>query len=242
MNPFGLIILSAVALAGIMWIQSRPPQLRERAKWQLVIILCALFLLYLSVTGRLHWLGAVMAVLLPFSRRLIPLLRYLPFLQQLYKQRQQQHSGSSNNRSRVQSAILEMSLEHDTGAMHGTVLQGPLSGKTLGSLSETQFIELLQYCREHDQESTQLLEAYLDKRFGDSWRQDDPGAGKDSHTNQAGPLSEAEAYDILGLEPGASESDIINAHRRLIQKLHPDRGGSNYLAARINEAKDRLLG
>ncbi|WP_020682467.1 DnaJ domain-containing protein [Marinobacterium rhizophilum] len=242
MNPFGLIILSAVALAGIMWIQSRPPQLRERAKWQLVIILCALFLLYLSVTGRLHWLGAVLAVLLPFSRRLIPLLRYLPFLQQLYKQRQQQQPGSSNNRSRVQSAILEMSLEHDTGAMHGTVLQGPLSGKTLGSLSETQFIELLQYCREHDQESTQLLEAYLDKRFGDSWRQDDPGAGKDSHTNQAGPLSEAEAYDILGLEPGASESDIINAHRRLIQKLHPDRGGSNYLAARINEAKDRLLG
>ncbi|UTW12498.1 DnaJ domain-containing protein [Marinobacterium rhizophilum] len=240
MNPFGLIILSAVALAGMLWIQSRPPQLRERAKWQLVIILSALFLLYLSVTGRLHWLGALMAVLLPFSRRLIPLLRYLPFLHQLYRRRQQQQPRGGN-RSRVQSAILEMSLDHDTGAMHGTVLQGPLSGQTLDGLSETQFIELLQYCREHDQESTQLLEAYLDKRFGDSWREDDPGAGKDSHTNQAGPLSEAEAYDILGLEPGASESDVISAHRRLIQKLHPDRGGSNYLAARINEAKDRLL-
>ncbi|MCP8688158.1 DnaJ domain-containing protein [Marinobacterium sedimentorum] len=240
MNPFGLIILSAVALAGMMWIQSRPPQLRERAKWQLVIILCALFLLYLSVTGRLHWLAALVAVMLPFSRRLIPLLRYLPFLHQLYKRRQQP-PGNSNNRSRVQSAILEMSLDHDTGAMHGTVLQGPLTGQTLDGLSEDQFIELLQYCRDHDQESTQLLEAYLDKRFGDSWREDDPGAGKDSHTNQAGPLSENEAYDILGLEPGASESDIVSAHRRLIQKLHPDRGGSNYLAARINEAKDRLL-
>jgi hypothetical protein len=240
LNPFGLIILSAVALAGMLWVQSRPPQLRQRAKWQLVIILGALFLLYLSVTGRLHWLGALMAVLLPFSRRLIPLLRYLPFVHQLYRRHQQQQP-SGNNRSRVQSAILEMSLDHDTGAMHGTVLQGPLNGQTLEGLSETQFIELLQYCREHDQESTQLLEAYLDKRFGDSWREDDPGAGKDSHTNQAGPLSEAEAYDILGLEPGASESDIIGAHRRLIQKLHPDRGGSNYLAARINEAKDRLL-
>ncbi len=240
MNPFGLIILGAVALAGVMWIQSRPPQLRERAKWQLIIILSALFLLYLSVTGRLHWLGALVAVLLPFTRRLIPLLRYLPFLHQLYKRRQQT-PGSSNNRSRVQSAILEMSLDHDTGAMQGTVLQGPLTGQTLDGLSENQFIELLQYCRDHDQESTQLLEAYLDKRFGDSWREDDPGAGKDSHINQAGPLSENEAYDILGLEPGASESDIVSAHRRLIQKLHPDRGGSNYLAARINEAKDRLL-
>jgi hypothetical protein len=241
LNPFGLILLSAVALAGYVWVQSRPPKLRARAKWQLIILLAALILLYLSVTGRLHWIGAFMALLLPFTRQLIPLLRYLPFLQQLYKRRQQ-HTRHQGNSSRVQSAILEMSLDHDSGAMHGTVLQGPLTGQTLDGLSEIQFIELLQYCREHDQESTRLLEAYLDKRFGDSWHQDDPGAGKDAHTNEAGPLSEKEAYDILGLEPGASAQDIISAHRRLIQKLHPDRGGSNYLAARINEAKDRLLG
>ncbi len=241
MNPFGLILLSAVALAGYMWVQSRPPQLRERAKWQLIILLAALMLLYLSVTGRLHWIGAFMALLLPFGRRLIPLLRYLPFLQQLYKRRQRQ-TQSHHNSSRVQSAILDMSLDHDSGAMHGTILQGPLTGQTLDSLSETRFIELLQYCRDHDQESTQLLEVYLDKRFGDSWRQDDPGAGKDAHINQSAPLSETEAYDILGLTPDASHDDIISAHRRLIQKLHPDRGGSNYLAARINEAKDRLLG
>lgn len=241
MNPFGLIILSAVALAGYLWVQSRPPQLRERAKWQLIITLAALMLLYLSVTGRLHWIGAVLAVMLPFARRLIPLLRYLPFVQQAYQRRSRQ-TQNTHNSSRVQSAILEMSLDHDSGAMHGTVLQGPLTGQSLKDLSETQFIALLQYCREHDQESTQLLEAYLDKRFGDSWRADDPGAGKDSHINQTGPLSEAEAFEILGLEPGASDDDIISAHRRLIQKLHPDRGGSNYLAARINEAKDRLLG
>jgi DnaJ-domain-containing protein 1 len=110
----------------------------------------------------------------------------------------------------------------------------------LGDLSETQFIELLKYCRENDSDSARLLEAYLDKRFGDSWRQDDPEDYQPS-SDSSGSISIQEAYEILGLQSGASREEIIDAHRRLMQKNHPDRGGSDYLAAKINQAKDLLL-
>ncbi|GGO79477.1 hypothetical protein GCM10011348_13830 [Marinobacterium nitratireducens] len=241
MNPVGLILMGAVALAGYLWIQSRPASQRGRAKWQLVILMLALLLLYLSISGRLHWIGALFAAMLPLSRYLVPLLRYLPFLRRLYNgQRQSRQSGG--NSSRVQTAVLEMTLDHDSGVMHGTVLQGPLSGRSLGDLGETEFIELLQYCRRQDAESARLLEAYLDRRFGERWRDDDPGDEQQSAPASGGALSEQEAYAILGLKPGASDQEVIDAHRRLMQKLHPDRGGSDYLAARINEAKERLLG
>lgn len=96
-----------------------------------------------------------------------------------------------------------------------------------------------------DEDSARLLETYLGRRFGGSWRADDEADSEGAHAggngNAGGPLTENEALDILGLEPGASRDEIIKAHRRMMQKLHPDHGGSNYLAARINEAKECLL-
>ena len=188
-------------------------------------------LFFLAVTGRLHWLGALFALLLPFARRLLPLM---PFIGRLFRHYQQSRSTRGNS-SEVSSRILTMRLDHDSGSLDGQILEGPLQGRQLASLSEQEFLQLLTYCREQDSQSARLLETYLDKRFGDSWREDDV-----SHQETA--LSDIEkAYHILGLEPGASKEDIIEAHRRLMQKLHPDRGGSDYLAAEINQAKDLLL-
>jgi len=141
--------------------------------------------------------------------------------------------------SRVVTEHLEMELDHDTGAMRGRVLKGVFKDRELESMAPAEMALLWQDCRFADPQSAQLIEAYLD-RTHPSWREDmaraesEPGAG--------GRMTVEEAYEILGLKPGASEAAIRQAHRELMLKLHPDRGGSGYLAAKINEAKDLLLG
>jgi hypothetical protein len=145
--------------------------------------------------------------------------------------------------SRVRSAMVEMELDHDTGAMNGTVLAGALAGRRLDTLDEAELKTLYEECRRGDPDGVRLLEAYLDRRFA-GWRQDthaDADPGPRTRT-QSGAMTEQEAYQILGLEPGASADEIRRAHRTLMKKLHPDQGGSTYLAARVNEAKEVLLG
>ena len=144
--------------------------------------------------------------------------------------------------SRVRSATIEMELDHDTGAMRGTVLAGARAGQPLDALPLDALTELLRACRGGDPEGAQLLEAYLDRRFA-GWRVD---AERDADPRPGGPLqpgamTEEEAYQILGLERGAAVEDVRRAHRTLMKRLHPDQGGSDYLAARVNAAKDRLL-
>jgi hypothetical protein len=143
--------------------------------------------------------------------------------------------------SRVRSAFIEMELDHDTGAMRGRVLAGPHEGATLDALS----LEILTgFLADIDDESRALLMAYLDRRHP-RWRenaQDHATASRGrSSPWSGGKMTEEEAYQILGLQPGASAEDIGRAHRALMKKLHPDQGGSTYLAARVNEAKDVLL-
>ena len=144
--------------------------------------------------------------------------------------------------SRVRSAMIEMELDHDSGTMDGTVLAGALAGRRLESLDETALMTLYEGCRRQDPDGVRLLEAYLDRRFA-GWRQDahadtDPGPRGQA---RPGAMTEQEAYQILGLEPGAGADDVRRAHRALMKKLHPDQGGSTYLAARVNEAKEILL-
>lgn len=224
-----------------VWVRSKPLSQRKPAIIKLVLTAAVLVVLFLAVTGRSNILIFLLVFLFPLLRRALPdlLAGRMPSFGSGGAQ------AKPGNQSHVSSAVIDMTLDHDSGDMTGEILQGPMAGQVLADLDESEFIVLLQYCRDQDEDSARLLETYLDRRFGDSWRTDDP-AGEDSgggseYSGSGGPLTESEALDILGLEPGASREEIIQAHRRLMQKMHPDRGGSNYLAARVNEAKERLL-
>lgn len=149
--------------------------------------------------------------------------------------------------SKVRSVLIEMQLDHGTGAMTGSVLAGPLAGQSLDNLVQPQCESLYGLCITADPEGARLLEAYLDRRFPGwgSADQDQRDSGNADRANRrrgaAGSMSEQEAYELLGLAKGASREEIARAHRSLMKKAHPDHGGSTDLAARVNEAKDVLM-
>ena len=146
---------------------------------------------------------------------------------------------SGGQSSRVVTDHLEMELDHDTGELLGRVLKGAFAGRRIETMTPAEMARLWRDCRFADPQSASLIEAYLD-RAHPHWREDmsreraEPGRGAS--------MTREEAYEILGLAPGASAEAIRRAHRELMLKIHPDRGGSDYLAAKINEAKDVLLG
>ncbi|MCC7253762.1 DnaJ domain-containing protein [Hyphomicrobium sp.] len=146
---------------------------------------------------------------------------------------------SAGQMSSVTTEHLAMELDHDSGAMSGRVLKGMFAGRDLDTLKPAEVALLWHDCRFIDPQSAQLLEAYLD-RIHPSWRED-VSRGEREMRDGDGRMTPDEAYEILGLQPGASEDEIRRAHRDLMLKLHPDRGGSTYLAAQVNEAKDVLL-
>jgi hypothetical protein len=156
------------------------------------------------------------------------------------------HFGASvggQKSSEVNTDSLRMQLDHATGELEGEVLRGPFAGRSLDSLGLRELLDLLADFHREDPRSVALLETYLDRRQPD-WRAH--VAGEQTHgAHQAaaanGVMDEATACSILGLSPGASADDIKSAHRRLMTKLHPDHGGSSYLAAQLNQAKDFLL-
>ncbi len=150
---------------------------------------------------------------------------------------------SNGQKSKVRSQFIEMTLDHDTGALEGILIAGPEAGRVLDDFTLDQLIVL---ARGFDAESWALLESYLDRRFP-AWREHAQGeragggGGEDRRAAASGKMTAEEAYQILGLQPGAGRDEISRAHRGLMKKLHPDQGGSTYLAARVNEAKDTLL-
>jgi hypothetical protein len=148
---------------------------------------------------------------------------------------------SQGSASTVRSAFLEMRLDHDTGLMTGTVTAGHFAGRALDDLGEAEVRELHQEVA-GDPDSLALVEGYLDRRFA-GWREDLEGdaAARPGGAPDAGAMTDQQAYEILGLAPGASQTEIRAAHRRLMKAFHPDQGGSTFLAAKINQAKDWLL-
>ncbi len=185
---------------------------------------------------------AVGGVLLMFGRAGIALPLIVIGLSWLARNRSVGHVGGGGGRkSSVRSAWLDMELDHDTGGIDGIVLAGDKEGSTLSGLNDEELMELYAEVG-NDADSASLLEAYLDRRMA-GWREHadfDPDAGQGG-TSSSGPMTKEEAYQILGIAPGAGAREIRDAHRRLMKRLHPDSGGSNFLAAKINQAKDVLL-
>jgi hypothetical protein len=150
--------------------------------------------------------------------------------------------GEAARVSTARSAAVEMRLDRQTGRMNGTGLAGPFVGRQLDDMTRPECVAFYDYCRSDDPEGAALLEAYLDRRFP-AWREAQQGEGEPrGRAWGSGALTRDEAYEILGLPKGAGREEIVAAHRALMKKLHPDHGGSTALAARVNQAKDVLLG
>lgn len=239
------LLLLAALVAGVFWLfrhfngldQAGRKQFWKRFAFAVVFGV----VLLLTATGRLHYIAAVVTGVLPFVKKLLPALRYLPFFKQLYQQSQASQSPGSGQQSSVETSLLKMELDHATASLDGVVCAGTFEGKRLSELSQPQLIELYeQACAQH-RDSVELLEAYLQRELGDEWQQyqqrQQDGVGAASSQEP----SLMEAYEILGVEEGATRDEIIQAHRRLMQKFHPDRGGNDFLAAQINQAKNILL-
>jgi hypothetical protein len=226
------VLLGLASLAVILWMAQKYLKADPR-KLAAVLKLSGgtaalAFAAFLAIRGQI-------AIAAPLAAVGFGLLGWMPFGPAGFGRRTQKSQGQV---SRVRSAFFEMELDHDTGAMRGVVLAGPREGTRLEALDLPTLIGLL---AETDEESRALLAAYLDRRHP-AWRehaQSDAAAGRGNAAR--GPMTHEEAYQILGLEPGSKAEDIIRAHRTLMKKLHPDLGGTNYLAARVNEAKDTLL-
>jgi hypothetical protein len=144
--------------------------------------------------------------------------------------------------SAVRTGWIALELDHTTGDMDGEVLQGAHTGARLSAMTRDALTSLYRESSA-DPETRRLLEVYLDRRFGAVWREAEQTQSRSqSRARDDSAMSRDEALRVLGLEPGADVAAIRAAHRKLMLQNHPDKGGTSYLAAKINEAKDVLLG
>ncbi|MEM7304594.1 MAG: DnaJ domain-containing protein [Pseudomonadota bacterium] len=231
-----ILILVGIILILLLykWIKHQP----SNQRWKYLAIAIGVILLGLVLAGKLP-VAALLAALLPVFQRILSILAYLPVMQRVW-QSLSGNKPSSGQKSQVQTDYLEMELDHDSGSLSGIVKTGLFAGKSLANLSLDELLQLHEEYSALDEDSRLLLENYIDHTHGTEWRGAD---ANQSSTNTGTPekLSLDEAYAILGVDKNASRDDIVDAHKRLIQKLHPDRGGSSYLTIKINQAKDILL-
>nr|VFK45821.1 MAG: DnaJ domain-containing protein [Candidatus Kentron sp. SD] len=216
-----------------------PQAKRTRFINRTLFVLAIGFGLFLIARG-LHPLLAALGALLPLLPRLIIALRAIKTLRFLIELIRGLGLGRAR-RSNMKTDWLRMRLNPNSGKMEGEVVSGHYQGRSLDQLTLDELLHVLAECYDQDRHSAAMLETYLDHRMGaknwrDGYNRNDTGKDR-----KAGKIKIAEAYKILGLPAGSNRRDVISAYRRLIQKLHPDRGGSALLSAQINKAKDLLL-
>lgn len=222
-----LLAIAAFGAIGIAYfLSSTPAQIAATMRYAGPVVLAVVGLI-LSLAGRFAVGGPIMMMAVAWFAR-------------------QRKAGWSARRggqtSTVRSAWLEMELDHDTGEMNGIVLVGRYENRALNDMSDDEVQDLASDIAD-DRESRELLEAYLDRRMP-GWRDhvEPDGGARQTASYDAGAMTHQEAYKVLGLQPGASSVEVRQAHRRLMQRVHPDLGGNAFLAQRVNEARDLLLG
>ncbi|MFC5358763.1 DnaJ domain-containing protein [Azospirillum himalayense] len=236
----GIALVAGLAMLARVFVSADPRTLATAVRYG-GIALAAVTVVILTLTGRLG--TAIMLGALAF-----PLLTRWRTLRDALRPSSYRSSGGVQT-SQIETLYLRMTLQHDTGAMAGEVLHGAWRGRTLESLTLGQLLALLEECRRDDPQSASVLEAWLE-RARPGWQtaeeqsagsSNNPGSKDNGGGRGGGSMTRDEAYDILGLSPGATPEQVKDAHRRLMMKVHPDHGGSTYLAAKINQAKDLLL-
>ena len=220
----------------LQWFISADPKTVVRGLRWFGLALGVAIVVFVILTGRWSWLWTAGIDAFPWLMR-------ARTLSNLFKTMRGPTPGRT---SRIETAYLRMSLDHDSGGMTGEITAGAFAGRALDDLALGDLLTLLREVATADEQSARVLVAYLDRNHPD-WRDeagaaDAEGAGEHAGASESAAMSRDEAYRILGLEPGADEAAVKDAHRRLMAQFHPDAGGSSYLAARINQAKDVLLG
>ncbi|WP_142848295.1 molecular chaperone DnaJ [Telmatospirillum sp. J64-1] len=252
----GVVLLVGFILLARWYATASPGAVLRNLRWA-GLFLAVVALVLLAVTGRLNWLFAAFAALLPWFGRalrmlprifgLLPLLRMIqglgggmagPAAGTASGRASSAGRESSGQTSSIETPLLRMFLDHATGRVSGEVLSGSMAGRRLEELTEAEGLALLSEAAS-DEQSRQLVEAWLDRTWPE-WRER-THQDEASSSSGSGPMTREEALAILGLSPGATPEDIKAAHRRLMAGAHPDRGGSSWLAAKLNEARDLLL-
>ncbi len=224
-----IIVCVALFLAFRHWKQL--PKSKQKT-FALKALIYGAFILCLvaAITGHAHWLVAVFTGLLAAAKygfRAFPLFKILG-QSELFKN------------AVFKTEFLHLQLNIKTGQISGTIVSGPHQGSSLESLTSEELKTLEKHYKNLDKTSYYLIRV-IRQRGGHQYKESDQHQkNQSSGLFQANP-STNEAQQILGLSNNPDKQQIIKAHRSLIQKLHPDRGGNDYLASRVNLAKDVLL-
>lgn len=238
----GLIVLPLLA----WWLGhslSKRFALTARQSRILFVIIAALLVVgVLILLGRLpaQFIIAPLGAAAAFILRFLPtLLRLMPFWGMLKSRVAGAGHRHSNQSSRIRTEFFDMELQHQSGNLDGRILKGQFVNQQLSALSLEQLLQVYRDCAS-DSDSVQILEAYLDRAHAD-WRQHSGTQSQARGEPDESVMTKALALEILGLEGEPDKQAIVTAHRHLMQKMHPDRGGSSYLAKKINAAKEFLL-
>ena len=219
------------------WVANAPPKsILKSLKW-FFLGAVGLIGLLLVATGKFGLIWVLLVGALPWISRVMNLRQILKNM-----------SGpSAGNTSSVKTRFLDMTLYQDTGQMDGRVLEGRFEDRLLSQMTLDELKVLFDEIAPLDRQSAELLDTYADRLFGDAWRAFDEQADQTQGQQRggrpgSGSMTREEALAVLGLDDGADTEAIKEAHRRMMKQAHPDAGGSDYLAAKVNQAKDVLLG